>query len=282
MNSNHVAITLENYQQVVLEESKSKLVLVTFWANQVPESVALKDKLVAAVAAFPEHIVLASVDCESHGQIAQQFGIQGIPTAVLLQNSQPVDGISGPQTDEAIQEFLAKFLPKEEDLLLIQAKQALQDNKLVDAAQAISKAYQLDNERADIKFILTDICIQQGKLDEAETLLATIKMVDQNSDYQALMAKCELAREAADSPEIQALEAKLKDDPSNVELKHQLAAQYSQVNRQEDALILLFRQVQSDSSDAKSKELLLDILKALPDGDVLATKYRRKLYTLMY
>jgi len=31
-----------------------------------------------------------------------------------------------------------------------------------------------------------------------------------------------------------------------------------------------------------SKSLFLDILKALPDGDVIATKFRRKLYTLLY
>jgi len=54
------------------------------------------------------------------------------------------------------------------------------------------------------------------------------------------------------------------------------------VNRHEDALVLLFRLMQADSTDSKSKELFLDVLKALPDGDSLATKFRRKLYTLMY
>jgi putative thioredoxin len=40
--------------------------------------------------------------------------------------------------------------------------------------------------------------------------------------------------------------------------------------------------MQKDSSDAASKDLYLDVLKALPDGDPLANKFRRKLYTLMY
>ena len=43
MNSNIVAITLENFQQVILEESKNKLILVDFWAEQVPESIELKN-----------------------------------------------------------------------------------------------------------------------------------------------------------------------------------------------------------------------------------------------
>ena len=92
----------------------------------------------------------------------------------------------------------------------------------------------------------------------------------------------ELASQAADSPEIQALEQQLLNEPENVELQQKLAAQYSQVNRYEDALAILFRLVQNNGADIASKDLLLDVLKSLPDGDALASKYRRKLYTLMY
>ena len=107
-------------------------------------------------------------------------------------------------------------------------------------------------------------------------------MVDQSSEYSAVMAKLELASQAADSPEIKALEAELLSDQDNLQLKHKLAAQYSQVNRHEEALVLLFTLIQQDGSDQQSKQLFLDVLKALPDGDPLASKYRRQLYTLMY
>jgi len=74
----------------------------------------------------------------------------------------------------------------------------------------------------------------------------------------------------------------LINEPDNVELQQKLAAQYSQVNRHDDALAILFRLVQTNGADISSKDLLLDVLKSLPDGDALASKYRRKLYTLMY
>ena len=45
---------------------------------------------------------------------------------------------------------------------------------------------------------------------------------------------------------------------------------------------ILFKLAQQDRSDAASKDLLLDVIKALPDGDPLVNQYRRKLYTLMY
>lgn len=279
-----IAITLDNFQQVVVEESKNKLVLVCFWAAQVPESVELRDKLAVKLSSLTEHVELATVDCESQGQIAQQFGIQGLPTAILLKDAQPLDGISGPQDDASIATFLEKHLPKPQDILLSQAKEALATNQVDQAQTAISQAYQIDDSRADIKFVLIDVYLKTGKTSEAKALLDTIMMVDQDSEYQALMAKIELAEQAENSPEIKALEAQLKATPADINISHQLAAQYSQVNRQEDALILLFRLVQAGDSETKdkSKELFLDVLKALPDGDPLALKFRRKLYTLMY
>lgn len=282
MSSNIVAITLDNFQQVVIEESKSKLILVSFWAEEIPESVVLRDSLIAKVSLFPEHMILATVDCQTQGQIAQQFGIQGLPTAVLVKEGQPLDGLQGPQTEELVQTFLDKHLPKAEDTLLDQAKLALVENDINTAYTAASQAYEINNERADIKIVFADASIKQGKITDAETVLATITLVDQDSAYQAVMAKVELANQAAESPEIKALEAQLETEPDNDDLKHQLAVQYSQVNRNEEALELLFRLVQKDLSNTVSKELLLDVLKVLPEGDVLATKYRRKLYTLMY
>tara|TARA_R110001592_G_scaffold339392_2_gene627116 strand:+ start:147 stop:1007 length:861 start_codon:yes stop_codon:yes gene_type:complete len=282
VTTNAIEITLENFQQIILEESKSKLVLVDFWAAQVPESLELKDKLAIGLQGFEQYILYATVDCQTQQQIAQQFGIQGLPTAILVKDGQPLDGLTGPQDDDNIKEFLANHLPKEEDLLLIQAQKLLANNNINDAFTVINSAYQLNSERADIKLMMADVYLQTGKISEAESLLTTILMVDQDSHYQALIAKLELASQAADSPEIKALEAQLVDDVDNIALQHQLVAQYSQVNRHEEALTLLFRLMQKDSSDAASKDLYLDVLKALPDGDPLANKFRRKLYTLMY
>jgi putative thioredoxin len=279
-----IAITLDNFQQDLVDESKNKLVLVSFWAQQVPESIDLRDKLATKLTDFNEYISLVTIDCESQGQIAQQFGIQGLPTAILLKDAQPVDGISGPQDDTSIATFLEKHLPKAEDLLFTQAMTALASNDLSLAYKSISEAYQIDSERADIKLTLSDVYLQMGKTTEAKALLSSVLMVDQDSQYEALMAKLELAEEAKNSPEIQALEAQLKANPDDINISQQLATQYSQVNRQQEALTILFKLVQAgdEATKSKSKTLFLDVLKAVPEGDPLATEFRRKLYTLLY
>ena len=157
-----IAITLENFQQVVVEESKNKLVLVSFWADQVPESIVVRDALANKLAGFAQHVILATVDCQTQGQIAQQFGIQGLPTAILIKDGQPLDGLSGPQDDAAIEVFLEKHLPKAEDLFLAQAKTALVENDISNAKAAIIQAYQHNNERADIRLVLAGVYLQCG------------------------------------------------------------------------------------------------------------------------
>lgn len=282
MSENIINITPENFQQVILEQSKTIPVLVAFWAEQIPESMQLRDKLATAVVGQEQHIILALVDCQTQQAIAQQFGIQSLPTAVLVKDGQPTDGITGPQTDETINTFLEKHLPKAEDNLLMQALQLLEEGKATEALVLLQQAYAITNERADIKLALSDAYLQLGKTGEAQELLAQITMIDQDSYYQSLIAKLELAQAASNSPEIQALELQLQKDPDNVELNRNLAVQYSQVSRQEEALQLLYALILKDNGDNDSKKLLLDILAGLPDGDKLVTSYRRKLFSLMY
>ncbi|SES97134.1 tetratricopeptide repeat protein [Thalassotalea agarivorans] len=276
------ALTLENFQQVVLEDSKEKLILIAFWAQQVPESIELRDKLSSAVAGVSEHLTFATVDCEQQQQIAMQFGLQALPTIVLIKDGQPLDALAGPQPDEAVSAFLQKHLPKPEDGLLQKAKQSMEEGNVNEAFTLAQQAFAIDDTRADIKFVLIDAYIQTGKLVEAKALLETVTMVDQDGTYKALLSKLELAEEASQSPEILALEQASAENPDDVAIKRQLATQYSQHNRQEEALAILLALVQKDGQDNESKRLLLDVLKALPDGDPLAAKYRRKLYALMY
>ncbi len=282
MSENIVSLTPENFQQIVLEDSKSKLVLVDFWAAQIPESVELRDKLSTLLAPHGDIITLALVDCQTQQAIAQQFGIQGLPTAVLVKEGQPIDGISGPQTDDTLAQFLNKYLPKEEDILLKQAQQCLTNGELQEAFSFAQRAHVLDNERADIKLVLADTYFQLNQIEQSEALLATVKMVDQDQYYQAIKAKIELAQEASNSPEIQALEQQLQQNPEDVELSRKLALQYQQVNRVADAASLLYSLLLKDRSDEESKKLLLDILATLPSNDKLTISYRRKLFSLMY
>ena len=121
-----------------------------------------------------------------------------------------------------------------------------------------------------------------GQVNQAKELLATIGLVDQDGYYRAILGKIELAEQAAESPEIIALQQALENDPDNLALKVKLAVQMRQANQLEEALSLMHSVLLKDINFEDAKKLMLDMINALPDGEPLKSQYRRKVYSLLY
>lgn len=280
--SNIVDVTPENFQQVILEASQSKLVIIDFWAPWCEACKTLMPTLEKLALEYAEHVILAKVDCDEQQAIAMQFGVRSLPTVALFKEGQPVDGFAGALPESQIREVLDKHLPRPDQLMLQQAKQQLVAGELEQALISAKQATEMSPENAEAKLVLTDCYLQSNRTAEAEALLAEVKMADQDAYYHSLVSKLELAKQASDTPEIQALQQQLEAEPDNFEVKLQLAVALNQVGRCEEALESAFFVLCKDLNFDNARKTALDIMNALPAGDELATKYRRKLYTLLY
>lgn len=276
-----VDVSLMNAREV-LDRSMQQLVIFQFWSARSALCQQLSPILEKIVAQHPQQLCLAKVDCDQQHDLAMQFGVQSLPTVMFIKDGRPVDGFAGAETEEQILARLSAYLPKPEDELLTRAQAFLAAGDLAQAYPLLAEAQLLAPERVEIKLYLADAAIGLGQLGQAEKLLAEVKLADQDAFYKSVLAKLELAQQAGNTPEIQALEAKLAITPDDQSLKEQLAVQYQAVLRSEDALALLLQILQVDLNFGQSKKLFLDILAALPKGDPLASQYRRKLYALLY
>lgn len=284
--SNIVSINAQNLQQVLGETSQQKLVLLNFFSPQSPDCIGQAAILDKVAAEYASHIVVANLDCDAEqalaSQLAQQVGLQTLPTLVLLKDSAPVDLLAGVQSEVQIREALAKHLPAQQDLLLEQAKQALLKSDLNAAFNYAKQAYEIDSGNARIKLVLADICIQIHKVDEAQALINTIDAQEQDAYFNNIKAKCEAALEAKDSPEIKEKQQQVEKYPNDLELKEELSILLNEAGRKEEALDVLFKVLQKDLNFNEAKPSFLAIIASLPDGDALAAKYRRKLYSILY
>jgi putative thioredoxin len=281
--TNIVEITPDNFQQVLLQQP-DQLVLVELYSPRDTASLPMSQQLRQLVLELGDKIVLARVDCDAQGQIAAQFGVSSVPTLVLLQAGQPIDGANGVVPIEEIRAMLEKYLPKPEEELLVKASAMLlnDDVEIKEVHQIIKQAYQLDSKRVDIQRCYIEVLIRLGQLDEASNLLGAFSLEDKGTSYQRLVSLLELAQEAGQSPEIKAQEQQLAATPDDNHLKLQLAISYSQANRSEDALALLFGVLSADLNFEDARKRFLDIIASLPAGDALASGYRRKLYSLLH
>ena len=279
-----VDITNENAQQILIEESRQRLVMVDFWADWCAPCKSLMPILEKLVREYDGQLLLARVNADQQGQISAQFGVRSLPTVVLMKDGQPIDGFVGAQPETAIRELLEKHLPKPWDILLEQGRELMAAGQAAEAVSVLRQAFELSKQRGDIGIALAQAYFEINRLAEAEAILASVKLVDQDADYEQLKAQIELKQQAAKSPEITALEQQLNDDPNNLEIAYQLAIKFSQDNHQREALELLHTILQANRNfkDGEAKKTLLDMLASLGKGDPLAVEFQRKVYTLFY
>ncbi|WP_437887077.1 co-chaperone YbbN [Phytobacter sp. V91] len=267
-----------------LEQSATIPVLFYFWSERSQHCLQLTPILESLAAHYNGQFILARVDCDAEQMLASQFGLRAIPTVYLFQNGQPVDGFQGPQPEEAIRALLDKVLPREEELKAQQAMQLIEAGNHADALPLLKDAWQLSNQNSEYGLLLAETQIALNRSDEAEAVLKTIPLQDQDTRYQGLVAQIELLKQAADTPEIQLLQQQVEQNPADAQLATQLALQLHQVGRNEEALELLFSHLRKDltAAEGQARKMLQEILAALGTGDALAAKYRRQLYSLLY
>ncbi|MEG0337871.1 MAG: co-chaperone YbbN, partial [Hafnia paralvei] len=280
LNNSVINVTEANLHQT-LEQSASIPVLFYFWSERSQHCLQLNPILDKLASEYAGQFVLAKVDCDAEQMVASQFGLRAIPTVYLFKDGQPVDGFQGPQPEEFIRELLGRFLPKEEELKAAQAAELIAEGKMAEALPLLKEARALDPKRSDIALTLAEVQIALNRSDDAEAILATIPLQDQDSRYHGLVAQIELLKQAADTPEIQQLQKQVEAEPENAIIAVQLALQLHQVGRNEEALELLMTHLRKDlaAADGAARKTLMDILAALGNGDALASKYRKQLYS---
>lgn len=284
MQSPHITdVTQHNFREVI-ESSATRPILFYFWAPMSEESVQLIPQIQQLAQQYNGAFQLAQLNCQDEQAIASQFGIQALPTIALFVNGQPVDGLGGPQPIEAIQEMLNRHLPSQDEQNLQYALQLIKNQQHQQALTLLLALPEEWKSKGDAKLALADCFLETGQFDAAKAELGAIPLEYQDSYYKSLVAKLELHEQAADSPEIQALEAALAQNSNDAQIAVELATQYHQVKRDEEALELLWGFLKTDLNtlDGEMKKVFMDILSAIGQGNPVASRYRRQLYSMLY
>ncbi|MNX26367.1 Thioredoxin [compost metagenome] len=280
-----VDINPQNFHAELIDASMKKPVVIYFHAPQMPECQGMTPLVETLVGPANPAVTLAKVDMNDPQlqPLASQLGLRALPALVLFHQGRPDEQaiLEGPQDEATLRQYFAAFAPKEEELLLEKGQQALAEGQADVAHAHLTQAHRLAPERHDISLWLVQAALDLALLDEAQALLATIPMVAQDDHYQTLSSRLALALQASDSPELRALEQRHAETPDDDALSQELAVQYSQVGRQEEALALLFNILKRDMAFGDAKKIYLDILTTM-GAHPAAQSYRRKLYSLLY
>ena len=276
-----------NFEQLVIQNSFHKPVLVDFWAEWCAPCKALMPLLAKITEEFRGELLLAKVDCDAEQDIVMRFGIRSLPTVVLFKDGQPVDGFAGAQPESAIREMLKPHVAEPAPLAAdpLETARALFAEERFSEAEALLKRVLTENNENGAALILYARCLaERGELGEAEAVLNAVKGDEHKQALAGAKAQLTFLRQAASLPDGAELKSRLAQNPDDDEASYQLAVQ--QLARQQyeaalDGLLKLFVRNRSFHEGLPHKTLL-QVFDLLGNDHPLVTLYRRKLYQAIY
>lgn len=183
--ANIEAVTTADFGDRVLEASRTHPVLVDFWAPWRGPCRMLAPALEEIARELAGRLRVVKVDTDQEPQLAQRFGIRGIPAVKLFRDGRVVAEFVGVQPAAAIRAFLAPHLPRpSEDAR--QAALALAATGDIDAAVgALDAVLAADPENA------------QAALDRVRLLARAGRAAEAQAAFEALPAAIQLEPAAA-------------------------------------------------------------------------------------
>ena len=99
-----------NQQQYTQAVQGSKPVLVDFWAPWCGYCRRIAPALDKLAQQIGEEVTIAKVNIDEEPRLADQLGIEVIPTLILYRDGKALDSIVAPDSKATIEEFIRKTL----------------------------------------------------------------------------------------------------------------------------------------------------------------------------
>jgi putative thioredoxin len=235
-------------------------------------------------------VKLVKINIDENPQIAQQLRIQSIPAVFAFANGQPVDGFVGALPESQIKQFVQRLTgdsgPSEIDQAIEMAKQALADGQLDRAVGVFGQILRVEPQNGKALAGLAQAYVKNGDLKQARQTLEMVGPDYRNDpDVASARAALDLAEQAgAKAGETAALEAKVAQDPNDMQAKLDLAVALAATGERERAVDLLLEMVQKNRAwnEEAARKQLVKLFEAFGPTDPLTVSARRRLSSILF
>ena len=281
MSAHSMDVTTADFEQAVIEASKTVPVLVDFWAEWCGPCRALKPVLEKLATEYQGRFRLAKVNSDENQELAQRYGVRGIPNVKAFVNGELVDEFAGAVPESQVREFVNRLIPSPAEKPRLDA--LAQYEASGDARQALvllTQASQLDPANEQVRIDSAQLLIALKEFDEARRLIESLSPQAQEDDrVTALQAQLALAANGSSDADADELVKRIAANANDFDARLRLARWHITLAQYAEALDQLLEIVRRDRKykDDGARKTMLQLFSVLGSEHPLVGDYRRKL-----
>ena len=274
-----------NFNDLVLEASKTKLIIADFWAPWCGPCKQLTPILEKIINKIGDKVTLAKINIDENQQIAAQLRIQSIPAVFAFKNSAPIDAFQGVIPENKIIEFIEKSLGEKIEKDHSEFYDLI--NNLfnqTDFKQALNliEEFMVDNENENkAKGLYLECLTLLKNFDEAQSFYESLdEETTKNKYIESSFQKLKIIKKNNSGPPLIDLQNKLKKNPKDIDVICELADKYFAENQIDQAFLLLLENYLKNKEKIKDK--FIEFFNALGNNHEKTNEYRKKLSSIMF
>ena len=285
-NENNIIEANEaDFNDLVIEASSNKLIIVDFWAPWCGPCKQLTPILEKVINESDNKIILAKINIDENQQIASQLRIQSIPTVYAFKDKQIVNAFQGVLPEKQVIEFLEKSLGSKinEDFTEFynNIRNAISEKKFEETKGILLEFISNNPKELQAINLYLECLLELKEFEEVDEFISSLEQeVQDKEEIKQILKKLNIIKKNTSGPDIEDLRKKLQDKPGDINLILDISDKYFAMQDYESCMELLLSNYPKHKDKIKNK--MVEFFDVLGNSNEYTISYRKKLSQIMF